>query len=253
MAYQEIMKISKILVSQPKPNDPKSQYFDIERECGLTIDFRSFIHVEGLDAKTFRKQRVDILSYSAIVFTSKYAVDHFFRLCTDLRVTVPETMKYFCVSEQVAVYLQKYTVYRKRRIFHATSNKFADLVDTMKRHKEETFLVPLSDVHKEEIPLLMTKAKLNYKIATFYNTVSSDLKDMDVKSYDMLVFFSPQGIASLKENFPEFDQGETVIAAFGEGTCQAVQSAGLRLDIQAPTAQTPSMPAAILQYVKEHA
>mgnify|MGYP002852367594 CR=1 FL=1 len=243
------MKINKILVSQPTPTDPKSPYYEVASSNNVTIDFRSFIQVEGLDAKTFRKQRIDILSYSAIVFTSKFAVDHFFRLCTELRVAVPEMMKYFCISESIAVYLQKYTVYRKRKIFHA-AGKFAELVDIMKKHKEENYLVPLSDVHKEEIPLLLDKAKLTYKIATFYCTVSSDLHDVDIKQYDLLVFFSPQGIASLRENFPDFEQNDTAIAAFGPVTGKAVTDAGLRLDLQAPTPECPSMTMAIDNFVK---
>lgn len=243
------MKVQKILVSQPTPADPKSPYFDVASTYGVTIDFCPFIKVEGVDAKTFRKQRVDILSYTAVVFTSKVAVDHFFRLCGDLRVAVPDTMKYFCISESIAVYLQKYIVYRKRKIFHSAS-KFAELVEVMKKHKDEKYLVPLSDVHKEEIPALMDKFKLQYKIATFYNAVSSDLTALDIKSYDMVVFFSPQGIASLKENFPDFEQGDMVIGAFGPLTSNAVADAGLRLDVKAPTPESPSMTAAIENYLK---
>ena len=245
------MKVQKILVSQPTPTDPKSPYFELANTYGVTIDFFSFIQVEGVDAKTFRKQRVDIASFTAIVFTSKFAVDHFFRLCQELRVAIPDTMKYFCISESVAVYLQKYIIYRKRKIFHATS-KFAELVDVMKKHKEEKFLVPLSDIHKEEIPMLLDKGKFMYKIATFYNTVSCDLKSIDIKSYDMLVLFSPQGITSLKENFPDFEQGDMVIAAFGPLTCKAVTDAGLRLDVKAPTPEAPSMAAARENFIKQN-
>lgn len=161
------MKVRKILVSQPTPTDPKSPYFELANAHGLTVEFCPFIKVEGIDAKTFRKQKIDILSYTAIVFTSKIAVDHFFRLCGELRVTIPDTMKYFCISESIAVYLQKYTVYRKRKIFHGV-NRFPELVDVMKKHKDEKYLVPLSDVHKDEIPTLLDKMKLTYKIGTFY-------------------------------------------------------------------------------------
>ncbi len=243
------MKIKKILVSQPTPVDPKSPYFEVAQKNNVVIDFKSFIHVEGVSAKDFRKQRVDILSYTAIIFTSKYAVDHFFRLATELRIVIPDDMKYFCISEAVAVYLQKYIVYRKRKIFHS-AGKFSDLVDIMKKHKDEKYLVPLSDVHKEEIPLLLDKAKLTYKIASFYNTVSSDLKGLDIKEYDMLVFFTPQGIVSLHENFPDFVQNDTAIAAFGPLTAKAVADAGLRLDVPAPTPDAPSMTAAIDLYIK---
>ncbi len=244
------LKVQKILVSQPTPADPKSPYFELAQAYGVTIEFCPFIKVEGLDAKTFRKQKVDILSYSAIVFTSKTVVDHFFRLCSELRVAIPETMKYFCVSESVAVYLQKYIVYRKRKVFHGV-NKMPELVDVMKKHKDEKYLVPMSDVHKAEVPTMLDKAKLNYKIATFYCTVSRDLKGVvDVEDYDMVVLFTPQGILSLKENFPGYVQGERLIGAFGEQTCNAVEEAGYRLDIKAPTPETPSMTAAIEAYLK---
>lgn len=245
------MKISKILVSQPTPTDPKSQYYEVAQSNGVTIDFRSFTQVEGVDAKTFRKQRVDILSYTGIVFTSKIAVDHFFRLCTELRVAIPETMKYFCISETIAVYLQKYIVYRKRKVFHG-AGRFVEIVDIMKKHKEEKYLIPLSDVHKEEIPNLMTKAKLDFKIASFYNTVSSDLKDVDINAYDMLVLFNPQGVASLKENFPDYEQKETAMAGFGPLTCKAITDAGLRLDVEAPTPEAPSITAAIDIFIKKN-
>ena len=245
------MKINKILVSQPTPTDPKSPYFELSQKYGVEIEFHSFIKVEGVDVRDFRKQRVDILSYTAIVFTSKYAIDHFFRICTETRVAIPETMKYFCISESVAVYLQKYIVYRKRKIFHGTG-KFADLTEVMKKHKEEKYLVPLSDIHKEEIPLLLDKGKFEYKIASFYNTVSSDLSAINIKDFDMLVFFSPQGINSLHDNFPNFEQGNTVIGAFGPLTCKAVKVAGLRLDVSAPTPETPSMTMAIEKYIKDN-
>ncbi len=245
------MKVQKILVSQPTPTDPKSPYFEVAQSNGITFDFQSFIEIEGLDAKTFRKQRVDILSFTAIVFTSKIAVDHFFRLCTELRVAIPDTMKYFCISESIAVYLQKYIIYRKRKIFHAES-KFAELVEIMKKHKEEKYLVPQPDVHKAEIPMLMDKMKLTYKIATFYRSVSTDLKALDIKSYDMIVLFSPMSITSLNENFPDYTQGDQLIAAFGPATCKAVADAGLRLDIQVPTPEAPSMAAAIDIYVKKN-
>lgn len=245
------MKVQKILVSQPTPADPKSPYFEIAQREGVSFDFQSFVEIEGLDAKTFRKQRVDILAYTAIVFTTKVSVDHFFRLCSELRVAIPDTMKYFCISEAIAVYLQKYIVYRKRKIFHGV-NKFPELVDVMKKHKDETYLVPQPDAHKAEIPLLMDKAKLTYKIATFYRTVSSDLKGLDFMGYDMIVLFSPANIASLKENFPDYKQGEQLIAAFGPLTCRAVTDAGLRLDIQAPTPEAPSMTTAIENYLKQN-
>lgn len=244
------MKIRKILVSQPKPVDAKSPYFELADSNNVHIDFRQFIHVEGVDVKEFRKQRVDILAHTAIIFTSRIAIDHFFRLSEELRVTIPDTMKYFCVSESIAVYLQKYIVYRKRKIFHSTG-KFIDLVDVLKKHKEEKYLVPLSDVHNQEIPDALEKNKFTFSKAVFYNTVSSDLSDINIADYDVLVFFSPQGIASLFHNFPNFEQGETKIGCFGPTTAQAVKDAGLRLDIQAPMPEAPSMPMALDQYIKK--
>ena len=245
------MKIRKILVSQPKPTDAKSPYFDLAEANNVKIDFRPFIHVEGVDAKEFRRQKIDILAHTAVIFTSRTAIDHFFSLCEELRIAIPDTMKYFCVSESIAFYLQKYIVYRKRKIFHSTG-KFADLVDILKKHKEEKFLVPLSDIHKQEIPDLLTKGKFTFTKAIIYNTVSSDLSDIDAKDYDVLVFFSPSGIASLLKNFPNFEQNDIKIASFGPTTAQAVKDAGLRLDIQAPMPQAPSMTMALEQYIKKY-
>lgn len=244
------MKIKKILVSQPKPTTPKSPYFDLAEKSNVKIDFRPFIQVEGIDAKDFRKQKINILDHTAVIFTSRTAIDHFFRICEETRVAVPETMKYFCISEATAFYLQKYIVFRKRKIFHSTG-KFADLVDVIKKHKEEKFLVPLSDIHKQEIPDLLNKAKVKYTKAIFYRTVSSDLSDIKEIDYDILVFFSPSGIASLFQNFPDFKQNDIVIASFGPATAKAVTEAGLRLDIQAPMPQAPSMTAALEMYIKQ--
>lgn len=245
------MKIKKILVSQPKPSTPKSPYFDLAEKNNVKIDFRQFIQVEGITAKDFRQQKINILDHSAVVFTSRTAIDHFFRISEENRTVIPDDMKYFCISEATAFYLQKYIVYRKRKIFHSTG-KFADLVDVMKKHKDEKFLVPLSDIHKQEIPDLLNKSKLKYTKATFYRTVSSDLSDIKAVDYDMLVFFSPSGIASLFQNFPDFKQNEIVIASFGPATAKAVTEAGLRLDLQAPMPQAPSMTAALELYIKQH-
>ena len=245
------MKIKRILVSQPKPTTPKSPYADLAEKNNLKIDFRPFIQVEGVPAKEFRKQRINILDHSAVIFTSRTAIDHFFRIAEELRVSVPDTMKYFCISEATAYYLQKYIVYRKRKIFHSTG-RFADLVDVLKKHKEEKYLVPLSDIHKQEIPSLLNKNKINYTKAILYRTVSSDLSDLKDVNYDVLVFFSPSGIKSLFQNFPDFKQNETKIASFGPATAKAVKDAGLRLDIQAPMPQAPSMAMALEQFIKKH-
>jgi len=245
------LKIKRILVSQPKPTTPKSPYADLAEKNNLKIDFRPFIQVEGVPAKEFRKQRINILDHSAVIFTSRTAIDHFFRIAEELRVSVPDTMKYFCISEATAYYLQKYIVYRKRKIFHSTG-RFADLVDVLKKHKEEKYLVPLSDIHKQEIPSLLNKNKINYTKAILYRTVSSDLSDLKDVNYDVLVFFSPSGIKSLFQNFPDFKQNETKIASFGPATAKAVKDAGLRLDIQAPMPQAPSMAMALEQFIKKH-
>ena len=244
------MKIKSILVSQPEPQTAKSPYFELAEKNGLKIDFRPFIQVEGVPAKEFRQTRIQVLDHTAVIFTSRTAIDHYFRICQDLRITVPDSMKYFCISEATAFYLQKYIVYRKRKIFYA-NGKFADLTNVMKKHAGERFLVPLSDIHKQEIPELLDKGGFNYTKAILYRTVSADLSDLADIKYDILVFFSPSGIKSLFQNFPDFEQNSTRIACFGPSTAQAVHDAGLRLDIEAPTAQAPSMTMALEQYIKK--
>lgn len=244
------MRVKSILVSQPKPESDKSPYFDLAEKYNLTIDFRPFIHVEGVPVQEFRKDRVNILDHTAVIFTSRNAVDHFFRMCTEMRVTVPDSLKYFCISESTAYYLQKYVVYRKRKIFFG-KHRFADLMDLIKKHKNETFLLPSSDILKEEIPRLLNDAKIKYTRSTFYRTVCSDLSDLENVYYDILVFFSPSGIKSLFQNFPDFKQNNTRIAAFGPTTTKAVQDHGLRVDVPAPTQQSPSMTMAIEQYIKK--
>lgn len=244
------MKIKSILVSQPKPETAKSPYYDLAEKSNIKIDFRPFIHVEGVSAKDFRQTRIHILEHSAVIFTSRTAIDHFFRIAQEMRLTVPDSMKYFCISEATAFYLQKYIVYRKRKIFYG-NGKFSDLINVMKKHKDEKFLVPLSDIHKEQIPDLLDKGGYKYTKAVLYRTVSSDLSDLKDVNYDILVFFSPSGIRSLFDNFPDFQQNNTRIACFGPTTAKAVKEAGLRLDIQAPTAKSPSMTMALEQYIKK--
>lgn len=244
------MKVKSILVSQPEPQTAKSPYFELAEKNGLKIDFRPFIQVEGVPAKEFRQTRIQILDHTAVIFTSRTAIDHYFRIAQELRLTIPDTMKYFCISEATAFYLQKYIVYRKRKIFYA-DGKFADLVNVMKKHAGERFLVPLSDIHKQEIPTLMDKEGYKYTKAILYRTVSADLSNLADIKYDILVFFSPSGIKSLYQNFPDFEQNSTRIACFGPSTAKAVRDAGLRLDIEAPTAQAPSMTMALEQYIKK--
>lgn len=246
------MKIKKVLVSQPKPASEKSPYYDIAEKYGVKIDFRPFIKVESLSAKEFRQQKVSILDHTAVIFTSRHAIDHFFNLCTELRVTIPETMKYFCVTEAVALYIQKYVQYRKRKIFFGATGKIEDLVPSIVKHKTEKYLVPMSDVHNDDVKNLLDKNNIQHTEAVMYRTVSNDFTSDEEFDYDMLVFFSPAGVTSLKKNFPDFDQKEIRIGTFGATTAQAVRDAGLRLDLEAPTVQAPSMTAALDMFIKEN-
>jgi len=244
------LKIRKVLVSQPEPNNPKSPYFELAKKYNLKIDFKQFIQIKGISARDFRQQKINLGDFTAIIFTSKTAIDHYFRICEEMRIVVPETMKYFCITENVAFYLQKYIVYRKRKIFHGKSN-FEDLIDVIIKHKEENFFVPLSDPHKSDIPDLLKSHKIRYTIGTMYRTISRDFDSTEL-DYDLLVFYSPSGIKSLKENFPTFVQGDIKIAAFGPTTAEAVTNEGLRLDIQAPNPKAPSMTMALDCFLKEY-
>lgn len=244
-------KIKKILVSQPEPENKKSPYFDLAEKHNLKIDFRPFIHVEGITSKEFRQSKVDLSNHTAVIFTSKTSIDHFFRIAEETRVVIPDTMKYFCISESTAYYLQKYIVYRKRKIFFG-KGKVEDLVEIMMKHKDENFLVPLSAAHKEEIPQLLEKHKFKYTKSILYKTECSDLSDLADVNYDVLVFYSPSGIKSLLKNFPDFKQNNTKIASFGDKTAKAVEEAGLRLDIKAPAPQAPSMTMALESFIEQH-
>ena len=246
------MKIKKVLVSQPKPSSDKSPYFDIAEKYGVEIVFRPFIKVEGVSAKEFRQQKVSILDHTAVVFTSRHAIDHFFTLCTELRVTIPETMKYFCTSEQIALYIQKYVQYRKRKVFFGATGKFADLMPSIVKHNSEKYFVPLSDVHTDEIKNALDAKKIQHTEAVMYRTVSNDFTPEEKFDYDMLLFFSPAGIQSLLKNFPEFDQKDIAIGCFGPATAKAVKDAGLRLDLEAPTVEAPSMTAALDKFIAEN-
>lgn len=241
------MKIKKILVSQPKPENGKSPYYELAKKNNVQIDFRSFIQVEGVCGKEFRKSRINILDYSAVIFTSKTAVDHFFRIGKELKLNIPDCMKYFCISESTAFYLQKYIVYRKRKIFFGNGS-FDNLLDVILKHKDEKFIVPLSEPHKPEIPKKLDKLKIKYSKAILYRTICSDLSDLVNVNYDMLIFYSPSGVKSLLQNFPDFQQNDIRIASFGPATAKAVKDAGLRLDVQAPMPKAPSMTMALDQY-----
>lgn len=245
------MKIKKILISQPKPQE-KSPYYDIEAKYGVEIVFRPFIRVEGLSFKEFMAQKVDVLSFTAIIFTAKTAIDHFFRLAQEMRITIPEDMKYFCISESVALYLQKYIQYRKRKIFFSPTGKFPELVPAIKKHNSEKYLMAVADVNKDNNVSLLNDNKISFTKAAFYKTVSNDFAPDEPFDYDMLVFFSPEGINSLLKNFPNFEQGNTIIATFGVSTAKAVVDAGLRLDLSAPNEKATSMSTAIDNYFKEN-
>ena len=243
--------IKKILISQPKPSSEKSPYYDIANRFDVELVFRPFIKVEGMSAREFRTQKVSILDHTAVVFTSRHAIDHFFTLAKELRVTIPEDMKYFCVTETIALYIQKYVQYRKRKVFFGTTGKMDDLLPTMVKHKTEKYLLPMSDVHNDAISKLLDSKKLQHTECVMYKTVSNDFTEEEIKTfdYDMLVFFSPAGIESLTKNFPDFNQGDIAIATFGPATAKAVNDAGLRLDLEAPTEKYPSMTGALQHYL----
>jgi uroporphyrinogen-III synthase len=245
------LKIKKVLVSQPKPATEKSPYFDIAEKFGVEIDFRPFFKVEPLTSKEFRQQKISILDHTAVVFTSRHAINHFFHLCEELRVAIPETMKYFCVTEAIAVYLQKYIVYRKRKIFFGQTGKVEDLAVVIGKHPKEKYLIPVSDIHKEDLISLLEAKKISYTKAVMYRTVSNDFEDNEKFDYDMLVFFSPSGISSLLKNFPNFEQKDIKIGCFGPTTAKAIKDAGLRLDMEAPTPEAPSITAALEIYLKK--
>ncbi len=244
------MAIKTILVSQPKPEGEKSPYYDLAEKYKLKIDFRSFIHVEGIGAQEFRSQKINLQDHTGVILTSKIGVDHFFRIATEMRFEVPDSMKYFCISEAVAYYLQKYVTYRKRKIFFGKQT-IEDLMDVMKKHKNENYLLPCTDILRDKIPDTLEEHKIKFSKAILYRTVASDLSDLENIFYDMLVFFSPGGIESLLKNFPDFKQNKTLIAAFGPTTAHAVTKNNLRVDLSAPMPNSPSMTAAIENYVKD--
>ncbi len=243
------MKVKTILVSQPEPKIENSPYFDLQEKQKVKIDFRPFIHVEGVDAKDIRQQKIDLSQYTAIILTSRNSVDHFFRVAEEMRFKVPDALKYFCQSEAVAYYLQKYVVYRKRKIY-VGKRTFEELSPLIKKHKDETFLLPTTDKVKPVIPETLDALNVKWKQATFYKTVISDLSDLANVYYDILVFFSPSGIDSLFHNFPNFEQNKTRLAVFGNTTIKAVEDKGLRVDIAAPTPETPSMTMALKKYIE---
>jgi uroporphyrinogen-III synthase len=247
------LKIKNILVTQPQPLEfEKSPFADLTRKYGVNIAFHKFIHIEGIPAREFRRDRINILDFSAVIFTSRNAVDHFFRICREMRIEVPDSMKYFSISESTAYYLQKYVQYRKRKVFHSREN-LDNLVELIRKHRNEKFLLPCSDVHKMEIPSMLEENKILYRKAIIYKTIATDLTDLSMKDYDMMVFFSPSGVKSLLKNFPKFKQNNMVIGAFGPYTAKAVKDAGFKLNISAPSETAPSMTMAIDKYLQNEA
>lgn len=243
------MKIKSILISQPKPENGKSPYYDLAEKLKLKVDFRHFIHVEGVEAQDFRQERIEISEHTAVICTSKSSIDHFFRMAKEMRFDVPDTMKYFCINESVAKYLQKYIVYRKRKIFFG-AKKIQDLMPAILKNKSEKFFLPISATGKDIYSDILTENKINFSVAKIFKTVVSDLSDLANVNYDMLVFFSPSGIDSLLENFPDFKQNNTKIAVWGTSTAERVKKAGLEINVQAPMPKFPSMAMAIEQYIK---
>ena len=247
---KRIKKVRRILVSQPKPKDETSPYFELAKKYKLKIDFRPFIQIDPVSLKEFRQQKIDILAHTAVIFTSRNAVDHFFRLCKECKVEVPADMKYFCISEQTANYLQKYIVIRKRKIFTGTRTA-TDLIEILKKHQGEKYIFPCSNIRKDDIPNFLNSNDYQFSEATIYKTVASNLSDLANVNYDIIAFFSPSGINSLLVNFHYFKQNNTRIAGFGPTTSKAVHDAGLILDIEAPLPNAPSMTGALELYIKQ--
>jgi len=245
------LSVKRILISQPEPENPRSPYFDLAKRFKVTIDFRQFIHVEEIPSRDFRKSKIDPNHFSAVICTSRNAIDHFFRICQEMRVYMPQSTKYFCTSEAIAVYLQKYTQYRKRKVFYGDGS-FESFTRVLKKYRNgEKVLLPCSDIHKPDLPNFLGENGFDFAEAVIYKTVCSDLTDLENLSYDVIVFFSPSGVASLFQNFPDFKQRNTRIAAFGPATTQAVKDAGLSLDIEAPVDGMPSMTMALESYLQQ--
>lgn len=245
-------KVNKILVSQPRPTNDKSPYFEIAEKHKVKIDFRPFIKVERIPIKEFKQQRIEILDYTAVVFTSRTAADHFFSICEELRITVPDTMKYFCNSESIALYLQNYIVYRKRRIFFSKTGKIEGLSTAFKKHNTEKILFPVSEQHNSDLTSLLDKKKLNYTKSVMYRTVSNDFEEGEKLDYDLLLFFSPLGVSSLFKNFPNFAESNMAVGCFGKATAEALKELGVKLDIEAPAPGISSMTDALDQFLTEN-
>ena len=246
--------VRKILVSQPRPSSDKSPYFELEKDYGVELVFRPFIKVEGLSSKDFRQQKISILNYTAVVFTSRHAIDNYFKLANDMRLEIPETMKYFCVTETIALYIQKYVQYRKRKVFFGKTGKIDDLLPTMVKHKAEKCLIPLSDVHDDTVAKLLDAKKLNHTECVMYRTVSNDFTEEEVKTfdYDMCIFFSPSGINAFNTTFGDSMNDKVVVGTFGPATAKAAHDAGLKVALEAPTQKHPSMTSALKDFLENN-
>lgn len=246
--------VRKILVSQPRPSSDKSPYFELEKDYGVELVFRPFIKVEGLSSKDFRQQKISILNYTAVVFTSRHAIDNYFKLANDMRLEIPETMKYFCVTETIALYIQKYVQYRKRKVFFGKTGKIDDLLPTMVKHKAEKYLIPLSDVHDDTVAKLLDAKKLNHTECVMYRTVSNDFTEEEVKTFDyyMCIFFSPSGINAFNTTFGDSMNDKVVVGTFGPATAKAAHDAGLKVALEAPTQKHPSMTSALKDFLENN-
>jgi uroporphyrinogen-III synthase len=244
-AEKKELKVSSILITQPRPETEKSPYFDLAKKYSIKLDFHPFIRVEGLSGKDFRKQRVDINEYTAIIFTSRYAIDHFFRICEEMKLKVSQDMKYFCITEAAALYLQKFILYRKRKVFFSADGSSAGLMDVIGKHKNEKYILPTSDTAKNDIAQFLIKHAIKYTDATLYRMVSNNISTVMQSAYDMIVFFSPFSVQTLFDHDPAFKQNGTLIGAFGPTTSKAVEDSGLRLDVKAPASNAPSMISAL--------
>ena len=247
-----VRKVKNILISQPRPSNERSPYYDIAEKYNLDVHFYPFIRVDRLSVKEFRQQRINILDFTAIVFTSRTAVDKFFSLCEEMKITITEEMKYFCISETVALYLQKYIVYRKRKIFFSQTGKIEGLNNHFTKHSKEKFLFPVPEEHNDEVTQFLDHKKLSYTKSVMYRTVSSEFPEDEKMEYDMIIFFSPLGIQSLMKNFPDYKQGDAAIGCFGSTTAKVVEESGFRLDCEAPQPEYPSMVAALDAFLKEN-
>ncbi len=243
-------KVKKILIAQPKPEGDKSPYFDLAKKYSLNIDFFPFIVVEGIQAKDFRKQKIDIAAFSAVIFTSRNAIDHFFRMCEEMKATVSQDTKYFCITEAVALYLQKFILYRKRKVFYGADGTNKSLFDVINKHKDnEKFLYPCSESFDSEITNWLKLHNCGFATPVLYKIISNDIKEVIGRNYDVICFFTPGGVKSLLENFPSYKQNGTKLGAFGTNTFKAVEDAGLTLEIKAPLPQTPSMISALEKFL----